>query len=176
MHRPSGDAADALAPVRAAGEHERGAGCRMGGEGGEHGTLIVGGEVKEAVPGQKPVEFPPEPQMPHVGQHHVMVRQVPAKHLHHRPGPVDSGHLAPTCGEPERQRIARPAAHVQKPRPRHRGQKSLQRRPLEQRARALLGPRRPHRLVGRKDVVGVAHVRLAYARGVYRRMHALHDA
>ncbi len=38
----------------------------MGGECGEHGALVVGGKVKETVPGQQSVELPVEFQTPHI--------------------------------------------------------------------------------------------------------------
>ena len=68
--------ADCASLFAAACEHQSGARRGMGLEPREHRTLIVGREVKEAIPGEQPREAPAQGKLAHIHQMRGRMRQV----------------------------------------------------------------------------------------------------
>jgi hypothetical protein len=79
----------------------------------EHPALVVGREMKEAVPGEDPVELAGELQRPHVPEQPRVAGETLAAQRKQRRRRVDARHPEPACRHVERDRSTRTAAQVQ---------------------------------------------------------------
>ena len=104
--------ADGFAVGGARIEHEHGRPGAVGGEDVEHEPLVVGAEVKEAVPGEHPIERPAKGQGAHVRDHPVLVGQALATDRDHRGRSVHPRHMKAARGHVRRDGRPRPAPEV----------------------------------------------------------------
>ena len=94
-------------------EHQYAPDNGVGGEYGEHGSLIIGLQVKKAVPRQDPVEAPAECHGTHVCMHPLLARHsVPAQRYQTRRG-IDPGNLQAVGNHAGANRLAAAATKIQ---------------------------------------------------------------
>src|SRR3954453_10230295 len=105
--------ADALAFRGAAGEHERSTRVCMAGEPGEHPTLIIRFEMKEAVPGQQAVEPALQLELSHVPNQPLGSGKTGPAQPNHRWRRVDTNHTIADIYSVPADGLAHYPAHIQ---------------------------------------------------------------
>lgn len=125
------------------GEHQRRPWCGMSAETSEHGALIIGREVKKAVPGEQPCELLAKIKLSHICKTRRRAWQVALEQREHGGGAVRPCHTKAAPTQLPRKRHAGAAANIEH---RSAGGKEtaevIQPRLLRQAVAAVLGPYR----------------------------------